>query len=323
MNEEDWHFPQNLQPNPTKINFELDSCLNTVVSLRAEIPTDGFTADTLGTSRQGNGILINDSGLILTIGYLITEAETIWLTTNQGTSVPGTVTAYDQITGLGFVQALGTLNIPSISIGSSSKLTIGEQLFVVGHGGRKKSLCVNLLSKHCFAGYWEYLLDEAIFTSPVHPQWGGAALLNTEGKLIGVGSLLTEEVTAEGSVQANMAVPVDLVHPILKNVENGLPPRQNARPWLGMYATDNNGQTVVVGIAKSGPSQKANIHPKDIILEVDGNQISSLADFLKNVWSIGDAGATIPLKILRNEKVLNILINSADRNDFLKRPSYH
>ena len=324
MNQEDWQFPGNLQPDPASIDFKLDACLNSVVSLRAEIPEDGFTADTLGTSRQGNGVLINSTGLILTIGYLITEAETIWLSTNQGESVPGTVVAYDQVTGFGFVQALGTLrNIEPIPVGSAKNLSVGEDLLVVGHGGRKRTLRANMVSKHCFTGYWEYFLEEAIFTSPVHPQWGGAGIVNGRGELVAIGSLLTEEITAEGAMQTNMAVPIDLVFPLLENLKNGLPPREHTRPWLGIYATDNNGQTVVVGLAKNGPAETALIQPKDVVLEVEGESVNSLADFLKKVWAIGTAGSNISLKILRNDKTLNLLVKSADRNDFLKKPSLH
>ncbi len=323
MNQEEWQFPDDLQPDQDEFKFQLDQRLNAVVSLKAEIPEDGFTADTLGTTRQGNGVLIDKSGLIITIGYLITEAESIWLTTNHGKSIAGTVLAYDQVSGFGIVQALGALDIEPISLGSAEGLNIGEKLIIAGHGGRPRSLQANLLSKHCFAGYWEYFLEEAIFTSPVHPQWGGAGILNTRGELVAIGSLLTEEITAEGAIQANMAVPIDLIRPILKNIQNGIPPRAHARPWLGMYTTDNNGQTVVVGLANKGPAEEANIQAKDVILEVDGDSISSLADFLKKVWNVGPAGSTIPLKILRNEKTINIALKSADRNDFLKKPKYH
>lgn len=323
MKQEEWQFPEDLQPKPEKVGFELDPCLNSVVLLRAEIPEDGFTAETLGTSRLGNGVLIGDKGLVLTIGYLVTEAETIWLTTNHGISVPGTVLVYDQVTGFGLVQALGSLNVDPIPLGSSKDLVIGDELVIAGYGGRKRSLCANILSKHLFAGYWEYLLEEALFIAPVHPQWGGAAILDANGNLVGIGSLLTEETTSEGTLQTNMAVPIDLLKPILINLEKGLPPREQQRPWLGMYATDNNGQTVVVGLANNGPAEKANIQPKDIVLEVDGTPINSLADFLRQVWSVGAAGATILLKILRQGKVLHSEILSADRNDFLKKPTHH
>ncbi len=323
MNQEEWQFPENLQPDQGELKFELDNRLNAVVSLKAEIPDDGFTADTLGTSRQGNGVLIGKSGLVLTIGYLITEAESIWLTTNHGKSIPATGLAYDQVSGFGIVQALDKLDVEPITLGSADELNVGEKLIIAGHGGRARSLQANLLSKHSFAGYWEYYLEEAIFTSPVHPQWGGAGILNTKGELVAIGSLLTEEITAEGAVQANMAIPIDLIHPILKNIQNGVPPRAVARPWLGMYTTDNNGQTVVVGLASKGPAREANIQAKDVILEVNGTEITSLADFLKKVWNVGPAGSNIPLKILRNDKMMEIMLKSADRNDFLKKPQYH
>ncbi len=323
MTQEDWQFPDNLQPNPSDTAFDLSSCLNAVVCLKAEIPDDAFTADTLGTSRQGNGIVINKTGLIATIGYLITEAETIWLTSNSGRTVPGTVMAYDQASGFGLVQALGSLDIEPIKMGTAEGLSSGDGLFVISHGGIQRSLIANLLAKHCFAGYWEYFLEEAIFSCPVHPQWGGAAILDKYGELVAIGSLLTEEATAEGAVQANMSVPIDLIKPILSIVEDGVPDLRVPRPWLGMYATDNNRQVIVVGLADRGPAQEAGIRPKDIVLAVNEISVSSLADFLKTMWADNRAGDLIKIQINRDDKIMDLKVKSANRDSFLKKPLSH
>ena len=167
-----WAFPAALQPSPDEAGFDLASALDTVVLLRAEIAEDAFTAPILGTERAGNGVVIRDDGLILTIGYLVTEAESIWLTTNRGTVMQGHALAYDQNTGFGLVLALGPLGVRPLARGSAATAKTEDPVIVIGHGGRAHSLKAKLIAKREFAGYWEYVLDEALFTSPAHPQWG-------------------------------------------------------------------------------------------------------------------------------------------------------
>src|SRR5688572_14890192 len=213
--QKDWAFPAEMRPRPEDWRFDLDHALESVVLLRAEIPDDAFTASILGTERVGNGIVIGRDGLVLTIGYLITEASAVWLTTNRGTVVAGDPLAYDQPTGFGLVQPLGRLGVQPIERGSAAACKAGDKVVVAGHGGRKHALQASVLAKREFAGYWEYVLDEAIFTLPAHPQWGGAALIGGDGRLLGVGSLLVEEKMQGEAVQGNMIVPIDLLDPIL------------------------------------------------------------------------------------------------------------
>src|SRR5689334_1682383 len=170
----DWKLPPHVQPKPEDYDYDLDSTLESVVGLRATVPADAFTADTLGTERSGNGVLIRNDGLVLTIGYLITEADTIWLSLIDGRAVPGTVLAYDQTTGFGLIQALARLDLPALPIGQSSAASVGERVVVAGAGGRQKSVAARIVAKQEFAGYWEYVVDEAIFTAPSHPNWGGS-----------------------------------------------------------------------------------------------------------------------------------------------------
>ena len=179
---EEWSFPESLQAEPDDVSVDLDMVLNAVVSVRTEIPDDAFTASILGTERVGNGVVIDDNGVVLTIGYLITEAETIWLTTNDGSVVPGYPLGYDQATGFGLIQPLGQLDAPKIERGSARNCNPGDSVLFVGQGGRQHALKANLVDKREFAGYWEYVLDEALFIAPAHPQWGGAALVGNEGK---------------------------------------------------------------------------------------------------------------------------------------------
>src|SRR5262252_5856845 len=217
----DWKVAPDKQPKPTDYDFDLEAAMNAVVGLRAMVPEDAFTAQMLGTERAGNGVLIRDSGLVLTIGYLITEAETIWLSPNVGAPVPGHALAYDQETGFGLVQVLAQLDLQALPIGNSSEAQIGERVVVAGDGGRKHSVAARIVAKQEFAGYWEYVLDEAIFTTPAHPNWGGTALIGASGELLGVGSLQMQQAPERGKPggDLNMIVPIDLVKPILDDMQ--------------------------------------------------------------------------------------------------------
>jgi len=213
-----WAFDESLQPRAEELDFDLDQVLDAVVLLHAEIPEDAFTGGILGTERLGYGVVIRANGLVLTIGYLITEAETIWLTTNAGVVVAGHALAYDQASGFGLVQPLGDLRAPLIKRGSSAAVAAGDEVYVIGHGGRAHALKAKVIAKREFAGYWEYLIEDALFTAPAHPQWGGAALVDKGGRLIGIGSLLLQETVGEEADQGNMFVPIDLLEPILEDL---------------------------------------------------------------------------------------------------------
>jgi S1-C subfamily serine protease len=321
--EKGWAFPTEMRPRPEDWRFDLERALDAVVLLRSEIPDDAFTAQILGTERAGNGVVINESGLVLTIGYLITEASVIWLTTNKGTVAGGTVLAYDQATGFGLVQPLGKLGVKPLERGSASSIRVGENVVVAGHGGRAHALKATVFAKREFAGYWEYVLDEAFFTAPAHPQWGGSALIGADGKLAAIGSLLVQEKIDAGTIQGNMLVPIDLLEPILDDMMKTGRTRQAARPWLGMYSTEAGERLVVAGLAPGGPAERAGVRIGDAVLEVAGAKPKSLADLWRKIWRAGPSGVIVPLKLAREGKTLEIAISSGDRNDFLKKPHLH
>ena len=321
--EGDWAFPVDMRPRPEEWRFDLERALDAVVGLRAEIPEDAFTAQILGTLRAGSGVVIRDDGLVLTIGYLITEASTIWLTTNKGTVVGGFPLAYDQASGFGLVHPLGKLGVKAIERGSASSVRVGENVVMAGHGGSVHSLKATVFAKREFAGYWEYVLDEALFTAPAHPQWGGAALIGADGKLVGIGSLLVQEKIDAGTLQGNMIVPIDLLAPILEDLMKTGRPNRPPRPWLGLYVTEAGPRLVVAGLAPGGPADKADIKVGDAVLEVAGGKPASLADLFRRVWACGNAGARVPLKLLRETTTKEVVVSSADRSDFLKKPHLH
>lgn len=318
-----WAFPMDMQPQQNELRFDLDSALDAVVLLRSEIPEDAFTASILGTERVGNGIVIRDDGLVLTIGYLITEARSIWLTTNSGLAVAGYPLAYDQATGLGLVQPLGKLGVPAMPRGNTASCGAGDDVIAIGHGGRAHALKSKITDKREFAGYWEYVLDEALFISPAHPQWGGAAVVDMDGRLLGIGSLLVDELHEGKQAQGNMVVPIDVLEPILDDMLKLGRSSFASRPWMGMYAAQTGGQIVVGGLAKDGPAQRAGIRQGDMVLEVAGQRVASLADLFRKVWQLGAAGTEIPLTLAREGSLLNVRLQSADRNDFLKKPQLH
>jgi S1-C subfamily serine protease len=318
-----WAFPPEMQPNPGQARFDLDAALDSMVLLRAEVPEDAFTAGILGTERIGNGVVIRDDGLVLTIGYLITEATTIWLNDNRGAAVAGHALAYDQPTGFGLVQPLGKLGMPALTRGSAASCRVGDDVVVAGHGGRKHSLRAKLIAKREFAGYWEYVLDEALFTAPAHPHWSGAALIGGDGRLLGVGSLMVQEESGGRTVQGNMIVPIDLLEPILEDMLKHGRAKRPARPWLGLYATEVKGHVVVSGLAGGGPAERCGVQAGDIVMEVSGGRVGGLADLFRRIWSIGPAGVEVPLTLVREGTVSRIQVRSADRQDLLKKPALH
>lgn len=321
--EGEWAFPVEMRPRPEDWKFDLDAALDAVVGLRAEIPEDAFTAPLLGTERAGSGVVIRDDGLVLTIGYLITEASTIWLTTNRGVVTGGFPVAYDQTSGFGLVQPLGKLGVRPLERGSIASCRVGENVVMAGHGGRAHALKATVFAKREFAGYWEYVLDEAVFTAPAHPQWGGAALIGADGRMLGIGSLLVQEKIDAGVLQGNMIVPIDLLAPILEDMLKLGRPDRPPRPWLGLYVTEAGVRLVVAGLAPGGPAERAGLRVGDVVLEVSGRKPSSLADLFRRIWAVGASGVVVPLKIQREAALRDFAVPSADRNEFLKKPHLH
>ncbi|MEA2989776.1 MAG: hypothetical protein QOG83_2487 [Alphaproteobacteria bacterium] len=323
MSAPDWKVPPALQPQPGDYTYDLDRALGSVVGVRSIIPGDAFSAETLGTERAGNGVLIREDGVVLTIGYLVTEAEQLWLSFSDGRATPGHVLGYDQETGFGLVQALARVDLPALSLGQSSTATVGERVVVGGAGGRHHSVAARIAARQEFAGYWEYVLDEAIFTAPAHPNWGGTAVIGPQGDLLGIGSLQLEQPKEQGSEHLNMIVPIDLLKPILDDLLTLGRRNHPPRPWLGLYATEVNNRVVVVGLSSRGPARKADLRTGDVVLSVGGTEVSDLAGLFRRIWALGDAGVEVPLTVYRDGRTLELRVPSADRRKFLKGPRLH
>jgi len=313
-----------LQPGPDDVGYDLERALSAVVSLRSQIPEDALTASMLGTERAGHGVVIDERGLVLTVGYLVTEAETLWIVDNNGVATPGHALGYDQETGFGLVQALGKLNVPALELGESSSLTIGDDVILAGHGGARNAVKARVVSKREFAGYWEYVLDEGIFTSPPHPSWGGAALLNKDGQLCGIGSLFVQQaLPGEKRHDGNLIIPIDLLKPILEDLKKYGRRQKPARPWLGMITTEVNGALVVAGMVDGGPADRAGVSVGDIVLGVNREPVHDLAVMFRRIWAMGPAGTDIPLNLQRNDDQLEVHVQSVSRYDMLKSPQMH
>ena len=320
---DEWEVPAQGQPRPEEWGFDLDRALSAVVAVTARVPEDAFTADTLGTERAGNGVLIRDDGIVATIGYLITEAQEVWLTTVEGRVVPGHVIAVDQNTGFGLIQALGRLDVPALKLGDSTRVMPGERVLVGGAGGRTKSVSAKVLARQEFAGYWEYLLDDAFFTAPAHPHWGGTALIGPAGDLLGIGSLQLQHQTPTGKIAPmNMMVPIEFLEPILDQLLTQVE-RAAPRPWLGVFVSEDGEKVIVVGMAGNGPAKRAGLREGDTIVAVDGHAVASLSAFYRRLWSLGEAGVDVPLTLEREGDVFDVNIASGDRRRFLKVPRLH
>ncbi len=297
--------------------MDIDQLLRSVVTIRASIPDDAFTAATLGTLREGSGVVIREGGLVLTIGYLITEAEEIWLTTQEGRVVPGHALAIDQETGFGLVQALGRLDLPALNF-DTGKVELGDPVILADGAGQVVE--AKIVATQEFAGYWEYLLEEAILVAPAHPSWGGAALIDADGMLLGIGSLRLQTDGRGGKSDINMVVPISLLPPILDNLLSRGNAGEVTRPWLGVFSTESEGKVVIVSVTKTGPAAKAGLREGDVITDVRDGAVADLADFYRKVWNCGAAGTEIPIRIVRNGRDAWMRVKSADRRSFLKKP---
>jgi len=308
-----------MRPKDQTVEFDLDRTLSAVVALESRVADDAFTANSLGTERLGNGAVIGPNGLVLTIGYLITEAQDITLTTNDGRRVPAHPLGVDPVTGFGLCQALAPLDLPVLALGDSRRLAGGASVVIAGAGGRSHAAAGQVLTRMPFAGYWEYFLDSAIMTEPAHPHWSGAALIGPEGDLVGVGSLSLQRQTRGGISPLNMFVPIDLLPPIVDALARGQPAHP-PRPWLGVLTQEMNDRVVVVGVSPRGPASRAELRIGDVILEVAGTPVSELSDFYHRLWALGDPGVVVPLKLQREGDVFDVEVRTADRTAMLRRP---
>ncbi len=300
----------------------IEELVSAVVHIKTVINPDGRTVGTLGGERHGTGIVIGTDGLVLTIGYLMVEAHAAQVTTNDGHTVSADVVGYDHDTGFGLLRAAAPLKVRPMALGKSAGLKERDPVLVASYGGANAVAPVHVAARREFAGSWEYLLEEAIFTTPPQPAWSGAALINREGKLVGVGSLIVGDATGQKDhTPGNMFVPIDRLPPILAELISDGRVSGPARPWLGLTTGEVGGRLLVARVAAGGPAEKAGLQRGDVVTGVAGKAARDLADFYRKVWARGSAGAAIPLDVLQDNKRRSIEVQSMDRMDHLKTKS--
>lgn len=314
--------------NPALAEADFRKAVESVVMLQSEVPATARTADALGTQRQGSGVVIDDDGLVLTIGYLVMESDEITLTNYWGKSIPAGFVAYDHATGFGLVRALSPIGVDAIKLGSSSSLDDKSVALIVSLGDSRPATPVQVVSRRTFAGAWEYLLEDAIYTMPPHRGFGGAALINRDGELVGVGSLFVNDAMGlDAPTPGNMFVPIDLLKPILPELVAKGRRASSPDPWLGIYTRAQGGRLFVTRVAASGPAQKAGIKVGDIVMGVDGKRVTDMADFYRRVRNVGDAGSNVDLDLLPSGsqafEIKQIVVKSLDRHDWLTKPVSH
>ena len=311
--------PGNTTPDAATYQHLVDAA-HAVVGLKVKAIPNARSNATLGSERAGSGVYFAPQNLILTIGYLILEADQVEVTTSKGKTVPAIVAAYDHATGFGLLRPLAPVDVKAIALGSSGKVDALDRL-LVATGANEDALSVaTVVAKRQFAGYWEYLIDDAIFTSPPRADFGGAALINREGELVGIGSLFVMDAATPGErLPGNMFVPIDLLKPILAEMISTGRQKGGVRPWLGINSRESEGRLHVIRVSKDSPAERAGIAAGDIILQVAGQKVESLPDFYKRVWSSGAPGVEVTLKVLKGTDVQEVKVQSMDRFENIRR----
>jgi len=300
----------------------VEDLVGAVVRIKTFINPDGRSVSNLGREREGSGILIDENGLVLTIGYLMVEAHAAEITTSTGRTVPASVVGYDHDTGLGLLRTIEPLKLKALPIGKAGDLKTGDPVLVSSFGGVGMVAAVRVASRRVFAGSWEYMVDNAIFTSPPHPQWSGAALINREGKLVGVGSLIVGDASGnKDNSPGNMFVPIDVLMPIFGDLLADGRVAGPGKPWLGMNADEMAGRLMVTRVTPESPAEKAGLRRGDVVVGIGGEAITTLPDFYRKLWSLGSAGVNVPLDVVQGGNSRRIDVPSVHRLDHLKLKS--
>lgn len=298
---------------------KLDELLSGVVRVKTFINPEGRTVENLGRERTGNGVVIDNNGLIVTIGYLMVEAHTAEVTTQSNRTVPAEVLGYDYESGFGLLKATQPLNVRPFALGKASELKEKDPVLAASHGGIDGVAPALVAVRREFAGSWEYLIQGAIFTTPPHNDWSGAALIDKTGKLVGVGSMITGDITGKGvNAPGNMYVPIDLLMPVLADLITGPTAQGKQKPWIGLSTEEVRGRLFILRTTPGAPAEKAGLKKGDMIVGVGGEPVTSLADFYRKMWKLGEAGVTVPLDILSDSGIKRVDVPSMDRTKFLR-----
>lgn len=320
---------QTTAPEPAAAQATMDALSKAnaaVVGVRVNVAPGARSAETLGQKRSGSGVVIGPDGLILTIGYLMLEAQSIQIVTQDNKTLPAKAVAYDLATGFGLIKPLLPLaGVQPVALGSHNQLAPGEPLMAATGaqaGGEEADVSMTqMVSKRAFSGYWEYHLESAVFTSPPIGNHSGASLFNQRGELIGIGSLfVTDAMGGNRRLPGNMFVPVDLLKPILTEMQQTGSTKLSRRPWVGLTSSEQGGRVQIVRVNKDSPAQAAGLEAGDFVLAVDGTKVATLEAFYKKLWAHAQPDDEITLTVLQGADIKTIKFKAVDRMSTMQKP---
>ncbi|MEO5699050.1 MAG: S1C family serine protease [Casimicrobiaceae bacterium] len=295
-----------------------------VVKVEARAVPDARSNATLGAEREGTGVVIGADGLVLTIGYLVVEAEEVRIIDSRGGTHSAKLVGYDHPTGLALLRPVDRVDIAPVALGDSAALGEKSPVMIVNYQGTADVTLAFVVSRRPFTGSWEYALDNAIFTAPPASRWSGAGLFGSDGRLLGIGSLVVRDVIkGDATLPGNMFVPIDVLKPVLDDLVRAGRRAGPARPWLGISADEVQGRLFVTRVSPEGPAAKAGISTGDIILGVGRDGVRTQADFYRRIWASGNAGMDIPLRVLHDLDVLDVQVRSIDRTEYFSPRTMH
>ena len=298
---------------------KIDLFYESIVSVRSTVPPEARTADSLGVERDGNGVAI-DENHILTIGYIVIESESIEIGLSDGRRLPAKLVGYDHTSGFGIIKSIVPLKMSPLKLGNSDNINSEQDLLILPSPNRGAGSIVRSVSRRPFTGWWEYFVESPIYTTPPNGLWAGAPILNEKGEILGIGSLFVSEAVPGISSPGNMSVPINLLKPILGDLISSGRRKSKIQPYLGISSDDRNDQVIVTRVSKGGPAFKAGIRPQDVIMTINGSQVSDLKSFYEKVWKSGESGVVIELSVLRKGLIMTFNVKTVDRLDYFFKP---
>jgi len=312
-------FAEEKKKIETQEHFE--KIYESIVRITSTVPDEARTAASLGTSRRGTGVVI-DNKHILTIGYIVAEADKIEIGLPGGKEVPGDLVAYDHSSGFGILKTILPTKLNPLKLGDSDNISEEDLLFVMPYPDQGQGSGAKAVSRRSFAGWWEYYLEKPIYTYPMNQSWAGTPLLNEFGEVVGIGSLYVQESVPGIQSPGNLFVPINILKPILSDLlKNGRRTKQ-INPYMGINSEESNGKVYITRVSENGPAARAGILSKDIILSVNGIKVNSIKDFYLTAWSLGGPGTLIKLEVERDQKKISFDIKTVDRMDYFVKPKY-
>ena len=297
----------------------IDRFYKSIVSVRSTVPAEARTASSLGVEREGNGVAINENH-ILTIGYIVIESESIEIGLSDGRRLPAKLVGYDHTSGFGIIKSVVPLKVPYLQLGNSDNINSEQDLLILPSPNRGAGSIVRSVSRRPFTGWWEYFVENPIYTTPANGLWAGAPILTENGEIVGIGSLFVSESVLGVYSPGNMSVPINLLKPILEDLISSGRRKSKIQPYLGISSDDSNDQVIVTRVSDGGPAFEAGIRPQDVIMTINGSQVSNLKSFYEKIWKSGEAGVIIELGVLRRGEIMNFNVKTVDRMDYFVKP---